>query len=38
MQLVESIYDILRTLINLCADAEALLSPALLQAIADFAE
>ncbi|KAJ7844521.1 hypothetical protein B0H14DRAFT_3686708 [Mycena olivaceomarginata] len=38
VELVESIYDILRALINLCADAEALLSPALLQAIADFAE
>jgi hypothetical protein len=38
MQMVERIYDILRALINLCGDAKSLLSPEMLQAIADFAE
>ncbi|KAJ6471732.1 P-loop containing nucleoside triphosphate hydrolase protein [Mycena vitilis] len=38
MHMVERIYEILRGLINLCGDAESLLSPAMLQAIADFAE
>ncbi|KAJ7459691.1 hypothetical protein FB451DRAFT_1563419 [Mycena latifolia] len=38
MSMIERIYDILRALINLCADAEPLLSTAIVEGIAQFAE